>query len=63
MSLLPLSVLQNVSKSKSKWIVDLTLKMYVKVDLKLSVFLKPIHAIWLMGGSIVYHSKREIKMT
>ena len=27
MSLLPLSVLQNVSKFKSKWIVDLTLKM------------------------------------
>ena len=44
-----MSVLQKVGKSKGKWIVDLTLKMWMSAFMyKRSVFLKLIHATWLV---------------
>ena len=45
----PLSVLQKVCKSKSKWIVDLTFKMWMSAFIyKIPVFLKLIHATCLV---------------
>ena len=49
MDFIPLSVLPNVSKSKIKRIVDLTLKMWMSAFIyKLPVFLKLIHATYLV---------------
>ena len=49
MDLLPLSVLQKVCESKSKWIVDLTLKMWMSAFIyELQVFLKLINVTCLV---------------
>ena len=49
MGFLPLSVLQKVASAKSKGLVDLTLKMWMSAFIyKLLVFLKLIHATWLV---------------